>query len=88
MTDIIHSIQNEKTQEHWLSNQLSEPIVEQAFMRHMSKEEKLKIERDLLAIVNKLQVFYKDGAPPYTLEVQRLITQLDAILSKIIEPKN
>lgn len=87
LLDIIHSIQNEKTQEHWLSNQLSEPIVEQAFMRHMSKEEKLKIERDLLAIVNKLQVFYKDGAPPYTLEVQRLITQLDAILSKIIEPK-
>lgn len=30
---------------------------------------------------------YKHGAPPYTLEVQHIITQLDAILSKIIEPK-
>ncbi|MGE7024429.1 MerR family transcriptional regulator [Solibacillus cecembensis] len=84
---IIHSIQNEKNQKQWLSTQLSEPIVEQAFMQHMPKEEKLKTERDLFTIINKLQVFYENGASPHTFEVQRLITQLDKILSKIIEPK-
>lgn len=84
---IIHSIQHEKKQEHWLINQISEPIVEQVMMRHLPKEEKLKIERDLLTIVSKLQFFHENGAPPYFLEVQCLITQLDEILGEIIETK-
>ena len=83
---IIHSIQNEKSQEHWLSNRLSQPIVEQAFMQHIPKEERLAIERDLLININKLQGLYENGIPPHTSEVQGITQKLEEIVNKIIEP--
>ncbi|NPC91308.1 MerR family transcriptional regulator [Bacillus sp. WMMC1349] len=84
---IIHSIQNEKNQEDWLSNQVCKSIVEQAFMQHIPKEERIAIERDLLTNINKLQSLYKNGYSSYAAEVQNIIKQLVECINKIIEPK-
>lgn len=83
---IIHSIQIEKRQEDWLSNQLSKPMVDKVFMQHLSEEEKLNTERELLIAINKLQGFYEHGVPPNAIEVQSLMKQLGEILNKVIEP--
>lgn len=83
---IIHSIQNEKIQEQWLTNQLSEPAASQVMMRHLSKEEKRQIELDLLHIVNALQNHFDNSIPPHHVEVQQLVAQLDASLEKIVDP--
>lgn len=82
---IIHSIQNEKIQEQWLTNQLSEPVAEQVMMRHLSTEEKNQIEFDLLHIVNSLQKHFDNNIAPHHLEVQQLIAQLNLVLEKVVD---
>lgn len=84
---IIHSIQMENKQKHWLSNQLSKPAVDQVFMQHMSKEEKMDTNRELLIAINRLQGLYENGVPPHNIEVQDLMKQLEEILNKIMEPE-
>lgn len=84
---IIHSIQMEKRQGDWLSNHLSKPIADQVLMQHMSEEEKLNTERELLIAINKLQGFYENGISPSATEVQSLMKQLGEILNKVIEPE-
>lgn len=84
---IIHSIQIEKKQEDWLSNHLSNSIIDKVFMQHMSEEEKLNTERELLIAINKLQGFYENEISPSATEVQSLMKQLGEILNKVIEPE-
>ncbi|GGP08639.1 MerR family transcriptional regulator [Oceanobacillus neutriphilus] len=84
---IIHSIQMENKQKHWLSNQIAKPIVDQVFMQHMTKEDSINTKRELLIAINKLQGLYEIGVPPHNIEVQNLMKQLEKILNKIMEPK-
>lgn len=82
---IIHAIQHEKTQEQWLTNQLSEPVATQVMMRHLSVEEKQQIELDLLHLVNSLQNHFDKGIPTHHIDVQQLIAQLDRMLGEIVD---
>ncbi len=84
---IIHSLQFEKRQKNWLSTKVSKSVVDQVFMQHMTKEERMNTENDLLIAINKLQGLYENGVPSHNIEVQNLMKQMEKILNKILEPK-
>ncbi|WP_130860346.1 MerR family transcriptional regulator [Gracilibacillus phocaeensis] len=84
---IIHSIQMENKQKQWLSNQLPKPIVDQIFMEHIPKEERMNRDRELLIAIHKLQGLYESGVPPHHIDVQHLMKQLERMLNNILEPK-
>lgn len=78
---IIHSIQHEKK----LLHQLPKHVAEQVLMHHVTAEEKLQIERDLLKIVHTLQRHFNQGIRPDSSQVQCVIEQLHITLAKVVD---
>ncbi|API92583.1 hypothetical protein J32TS6_17760 [Virgibacillus pantothenticus] len=73
---IIHATTTERHTEAWLAKHLSPTAVEQIFMRHLSEEDRLAIEREAMTYIQQLQQFYHQGFLPHHVEVQRTIEQL------------
>lgn len=83
---IIHSIQREKEQEEWLSDRLPQSVIEHALLKHLSPQERLKFEREMLAIVNQLQHYCKLGVSPSEVVVQRTIEHMITTMNEHIAP--
>ncbi|WP_077303110.1 MerR family transcriptional regulator [Virgibacillus pantothenticus] len=73
---IIHATKTERHTEAWLAKHLSPTAVEQIFMRHLSEEDRLAIEREAMTYIQQLQQFYRQGFLPHHVEVQRTVEQL------------
>ncbi|WP_121640778.1 MerR family transcriptional regulator [Virgibacillus sp. Bac330] len=73
---IIHATQAEENVEQWLANHLSPSAMEKIFMRHLSEEERLEIERKTMVYVHHLQQLYHQGLSPEHADVQMEVAQL------------
>ncbi|NBJ70669.1 MULTISPECIES: MerR family transcriptional regulator [Clostridia] len=73
---LIHATQTERHTEAWLAKHLSPSTVEQIFMRHLSEEERLVIERETMIYIQQLQQFHQQRYLPYQAEVQTTLEQL------------
>ncbi|WP_077319194.1 MerR family transcriptional regulator [Virgibacillus proomii] len=87
LLSIIHAIQTESNQEEWLGKHLSKSVIEKVFMRHHSEEERITIEREVMAYLHQIQQFYNQGFPPQHAEVQRIIQQLIEFGNDLLEPE-
>lgn len=83
---IIHSIHHEKKQEEWLSARLPKSVIEHVLLQHLSPQERLEFEREMLTIVNQLQHYCKQGILPSEEEVQRVIEHMISSMNERIAP--
>lgn len=83
---LIHSLQHEEKQKEWLQSQLPSSIVNVIFMEGMSKEERLKVEREIIGYTAELRRFYKKGRSPRDAEVIAVSLRLAAVYEQLLGP--
>lgn len=84
----IHSIQHEEVQKQWLSEQMPAQVVDAIFMKDYSKEERMELEKKMIAMLLQMRELYVLGKEPSDPEVldhgRELLAMLDGLLSPII----
>jgi len=83
---LIHSLQHEESQKVWLQSQLPSSLVNVIFMEDKTADERLDIERQMIACMTEIKGLYKEGRTPTDPEVVEAASRLAAVYEMLLGP--
>lgn len=84
---LIHIIQHEDEQREMIGTHVSPELLAGLFMEEKSSEEKLELERKVIAIFTEVSQFYHENKPKEDIAVQAKVGELLELLTEVFKPE-